>query len=161
MSALPDSQDAVEVENGAKPSEDYETVQLEAYDEGSKSAPSAPVAEEGEEAWTTYELSKEMDSKPSPVPKSPAVSEITPEVEEEEKPEFLLSEAPIQISVTNPKKAEEVSKLGIRTTFTSYFVQSETNLTDYPFTKRAVWRRYKDFDVRDQCLGDCVWSVWC
>ena len=133
--------------NGETNNEGFETVALEAC--ASRTEDVAEREDEDnttKESWTTYELSKGNGAATSTVPQSPAVSEITP-VEEDTQPEFLDSAGPIQISVSNPKKAEEISKLGIRSSFTSYYVQSETSLADYPFTKRAVWRRFKDFDV--------------
>lgn len=125
--------------------DEYSTIRLEAY-ELTEQAPTTNASEkETNASWTIYELSEPSKFRPSIVT-SPKMSEII--AEDEMEPGYLASTASIQISVSNPKKSEETSKLGIRTTFTTYFVQSETSLADYPFTKRAVWRRYKDFDVR-------------
>ena len=149
--------------NGETNNEGFETVALEAC--ASRTEDVAEREEDGDnarkESWTTYELSKGDGVTTSTVPQSPAVSEITP-VEEDTQPEFLDSAGPVQIFVSNPKKAEEISKLGIRSTFTSYYVQSETSLADYPFTKRAVWRRFKDFDVSTligKRVGDEVFFI--
>ena len=131
--------------------EEYETVQLEACDKGTTDALQEDAL--GKESWTEYDISsKNLKEGGAAVPQSPAVSEITP-VEDDDKPQYFESSAPIRILVSDPKKAEEVSKLGIRTTFVSYCIQSETSLAEYPFTKRAVWRRFKDFDVSDVTAG--------
>lgn len=119
-----------------------ETAQLEAW------SPITPKEEDTDtrESWTTYEISKPAKTQ---TPQSPVNSEITPEDAVEES-----TDSRIRISVSNPKKSEELTKLGIRTSFVSYAVQTETILDDFPFTKRTVWRRFRDFDSLHRLLRE-------
>ncbi|GMH35563.1 hypothetical protein BSKO_03431 [Bryopsis sp. KO-2023] len=97
-------------------------------------------------AWNTYnEVSLGAPVNPTT---SPNFSEIMPADENSESmPQSpTLNNMAVQIWVSNPKQVEEVSKLGMKSTYTSYFVKSQTSLQSYPFKERAVWRRFRDFD---------------
>lgn len=106
--------------------------------------------EQGVEAWNTY---NEVSLGTPVAPNTPAsFSEITPADEKTESKGDSVSNTTVQIWVSNPKQVEEVSKLGMKSTYTSYFVKSQTSLQSYPFKERAVWRRFRDFDGLHQLL---------
>lgn len=54
---------------------------------------------------------------------------------------------PINIWISTTKQVRESSKIGITSMFTSYLLKSRTDLPEFQFKERSVWRRFKDFDV--------------
>eukprot|EP00210_Caulerpa_lentillifera_P004766 g4550.t1 len=131
------------VEEDLEHVEEYETVKLEACTPGTSNEEES----NNTDSWTSYAISKTAKTR---TPRSTATSEITPEDESG----VISDEFRIRVSVSNPKKSEEISKLGIRTTFVSYEVQTETRLEEFAFSKRTVWRRFRDFDALHHLLRE-------
>lgn len=92
-------------------------------------------------------------ARPGPPVTLTTLSEITPA--ENSEPDGLANPSlpvgsTIQVWVSNPKQVEDINKMGMRSSYTSYFVQCQTTLKSYPYTQRSVWRRFKDFEVSQQ-----------
>eukprot|EP00210_Caulerpa_lentillifera_P002620 g2507.t1 len=126
--------------------EEYEPVKLEARMSDVPMNEEELAQQQSNESWSNYNITKLASVQPSPS------SEIIPE--DKTPDDYLLASSRIRISVSNPQKKDEVSKLGIRNTFVSYLIQSDTKLDEFPFSRRSVWRRFRDFDALHKLLRE-------